>query len=166
MKFLKSTMAIVALLAIVSVNAKQTAKQGQYTTQTQTGMRPATQPTINPIIQPVIQPEAKPVTPTTPAPVFYDEITAMIKQTYLDNRAQTVLKANKNNQKKTITILTGELIKPMHKEWIKRNFKKEDIKPMQDIIVEQITNAVTEAAANPMMQEEEMSKEEMMTRRG
>jgi hypothetical protein len=159
MKFLKSTIAIVALFAITAANAKVMKR-----TQPTTGYTP-TQPVIpTPYNEPfpAIPVVVQPVTATTPAPVFYDEQTAMIKQNYLNNRARTVLTANKNNQSKTVTILTGELIKPMNKEWRKRNLK--DLKSLQTIIVDQIKEAVVDAIENPM--EEEMSEEEMNMRRG
>ena len=67
MKFLKSTLAMVALFAIASVNAKQTAKQTQSTTQRMAPaepiMKPVTQPTVQPVRDPLNEfPGAKNVT--------------------------------------------------------------------------------------------------------
>jgi hypothetical protein len=134
MKFLKSTITMVALFAIASVDAKVMKRQGQA----------VVQPTPKPAIEPVIQPEAQPVTETTPAPIFYDEQTNMIKQDFLNNRAYNVLVKNNNNQGKTRTILTGELLKPMNKEWRKRGLK--DFKSLQKMTTNQIIETVENEA--------------------
>jgi hypothetical protein len=126
MKNFKNILTVIAIFAIGSVNAKQVLQKNQ----------PAT-------TQPIVQPEIKPITPiTTQNPNFYDEETKMIKQDYLNERIDSLLKKG-NSQKQIIRILNKELMRSMHLEWKKRNIK--NTASLAENIQQQIKDAVVDA---------------------
>jgi hypothetical protein len=187
MKFLKSTIAIVALFAITAVNAKVMKR-----TQPTTGY---TQPTIQPVI-PTPYNKPLPAIPVVENPVLTKAETKAFNPNYLENIIDNVvetkgfaIKSESLNARKTrvVALVKQEIINDLTPQWEQdkiaelKNLVHKTLDAQIKFIVDKtlhIQHVARERASNEKgqvtipekelmnMPEEEMSEEEMNMRRG
>jgi hypothetical protein len=109
MKFLKSTIAMVALFAIASVNAKVIKRQGQ----------PVNQPVIQPVVKPIIQPAPQPELPVV------DVKKKTFDTNYVENKVQEIIRtkgfvvkneSDKMRKNRLVGLVKNEIIQDLTPE--------------------------------------------------